>query len=242
MRLPTSAHTAQPWRIHEIASDFDVEDVWALPACGDADDFSSLLEVFATLEFPDSAPLPVRALWKVRNWLGRWCDLGRISPAPDDDTVVMLPIPGTAETTLLDRLPDDLRGTALGAVAPGPPFRPLFRTEDEYAAELSNRTVHAVLHLGWIDLGNGRHRGQLVVLVKPRGRFGTAYMAFIKPFRYALVYPALMKAIERAWRRRQMRADRRLTPLATGDAVREWDARWRQDSGRPKPSSIWNSP
>ena len=33
-------------------------------------------------------------------------------------------------------------------IAPGKPFRPLYRTGHEYAAELSNRTVHAVtVHL-----------------------------------------------------------------------------------------------
>ena len=31
MRLPNSAHTSQPWRIHELAADFQLEDVWALP-------------------------------------------------------------------------------------------------------------------------------------------------------------------------------------------------------------------
>jgi hypothetical protein len=39
----------------------------------------------------------------------------------------------------------------------------------------------------------------MAVLVKPNGRFGAAYMAAIKPFRYLLVYPALMRSIERDW-------------------------------------------
>ena len=43
-------------------------------------------------------------------------------------------------------------------------------------------------------------RGQMAVLVKPNGLFGTAYMAAIKPFRYLIVYPALMLMIEREWR------------------------------------------
>ena len=34
MRLPNDAHTSQPWRIHEIAPDFRLEDVWALPTPG----------------------------------------------------------------------------------------------------------------------------------------------------------------------------------------------------------------
>ena len=39
-RLPESAHTGRPWRIHDIAADFEVEDVWAFrtPDAG-PDDF-----------------------------------------------------------------------------------------------------------------------------------------------------------------------------------------------------------
>jgi Protein of unknown function (DUF2867) len=39
----------------------------------------------------------------------------------------------------------------------------------------------------------------MAVLVKPNGLFGTACMAAIKPFRYLLVYPALMRRLERDW-------------------------------------------
>lgn len=200
MRIPISAHTSRPWRIHEIAPDFAVEDVWALPTFGGPDDFPRLLDVAATLDFPDSGPLPVRLVWKVRDELGRWLGLGRIS-VPSDESAGALPIPGSGETTLVERLPDDLRGTAVRTVAPGTPLRPIYQTEDEYAEELSNRTVHSVMHLGWVELDDGRYQGRMAVLVKPRGRLGEAYMALIKPFRYALVYPALMRVVERAWQR-----------------------------------------
>jgi hypothetical protein len=203
MRIPTSAHTSQPWRIHEIAPDFEIEDVWALPASGEADEFPTMVEVFASLDFPGEAPLPVRALWGTRDLLGRWFGIGRIS-TPPDDAVDALAIPDTDETTLLERVPDDLRGTADFSVAPGTPFRPLYCTDREYAAELSNRTMHGVMHLGWVEQEDGRYRGQMAVLVKPRGAFGKAYMAFIKPFRYALVYPALLRVAERAWQRRHI--------------------------------------
>ncbi len=79
---------------------------------------------------------------------------------------------------------------------------PLYHTDVEFAAELSNRTVHAVMHLAWVDQGEGRYQGQMAVYVKPRGPLGKGYMALIKPFRYWVVYPALMRQIERAWNRR----------------------------------------
>jgi hypothetical protein len=203
MRVAKTAAHARPWRIHEIAPDFTVEDVWALPAHGGAADFPTLLDVMVSLDFPSSTSLPTRVLWSTRDRLGRWFDLGRISAQIDGtaDGAGRLPIPGTNETSLADRLPDDLRDTAnldFGST----PFAPLYRTEDEYAAELSNRTVHAVLHLAWVDQGEGNYHGQMAVYVKPRGLFGKGYMAFIKPLRYAVVYPALMRHIERAWTRR----------------------------------------
>jgi Protein of unknown function (DUF2867) len=70
----------------------------------------------------------------------------------------------------------------------------IYQTHDEWVAELSNKTLHAVMHIGWVadDSGSGYH-AQMAVLVKPNGRFGKAYMAAIKPFRYALVYPLLLR-------------------------------------------------
>lgn len=60
--------------------------------------------------------------------------------------------------------------------------------------------MHAVLHLSWVEDGDGRYRGQMAVLVKPNGLFGRLYMAAIKPFRYLFIYPALMRNYERYWR------------------------------------------
>ena len=34
MRLPSTAHTSRPWRIHELTRDFRLEDVWALATRG----------------------------------------------------------------------------------------------------------------------------------------------------------------------------------------------------------------
>jgi hypothetical protein len=53
-----------------------------------------------------------------------------------------------------------------------------------WVGKLAKRTVHAVLHLGWIPDESGAYHGQLAVLVKPNGLFGKACMAAIKPFRH----------------------------------------------------------
>lgn len=203
MRLPNSAHESRPWRIREIAADFTVEDVWELPAHGSAEDFQVLIENAVSSDPAHADSLPARALWQFRDRLGRWFGLDTISAAVDnggEGAAGKLSIPGTNETSLAGRLPDDLRDTAADIHFASLPFVALYRTDVEFAAEVSNQTVHAVMHLAWVDQGGGRYQGQMAVYVKPRGPFGKAYMALIRPFRHWVVYPALMRQFERTWK------------------------------------------
>ena len=202
MRLPNSAHESRPWRIREIAPDFILEDVWALPARGGAEDFQVLLDRTVSSDPSQSKSLPTRALWRLRDRLGSLFGLGRVSaPAGGaEEGAGGLPIPGTSETSLTSRLPAELRGTAADLRFDSLPFVPLYRTDDEFAAEVSNQTVHGVMHLAWVEQGEGRYQGQMAVYVKPRGQLGKAYMALIKPFRHWVVYPALMRQMEREWK------------------------------------------
>src|SRR5271163_2844631 len=111
MRLANAAHESGPWRIREIVPDFILEDVWALPAHGGAEDFQTLLEIAASSDPAGAESLPTRVLWGVRDLLGSWFGLGRISDPVDggrDDGAGKLPIPGCGETSLTDRLPEDL--------------------------------------------------------------------------------------------------------------------------------------
>jgi hypothetical protein len=80
------------------------------------------------------------------------------------------------------------------------PLSSLYLLEDEWAAEVANRTVHGVMHLAWVPDEKGGYRGQMAVLVKPNGLLGKAYMAAIRPFRHLIVYPPLMLQLEREWR------------------------------------------
>ncbi len=198
MRLPNEAHESGPWRIRAIAPDFILEDAWALPVHGKAEDFQWLLDRTVSSDPSESKSVPTRVLWGVRDRLGSWFGLGRISDAPDGgDHARGLPIPGTSETSLsrpASRKTCATRRTDL--TFRSLPFMPLYRTDTEFAAELSNRTVHGVMHLAWVAEGGGSYQGRMAVYVKPRGRLGQAYMTLIKPFRLWLVYPALMRQIE----------------------------------------------
>lgn len=198
MRAPNDVLKTQRWVIDDIVHDFDVEDVWALPIDGGPADFEAVIDLMQSIDFPGSAPLPVRLLWGIRDLLGRMFGLGRISTSADH-AGAWPPVPGTDERSLIGRVPAELRDTATDSHLTDKPFRPLYFTDTEFADEISNRTMYGVMHLAWVDQGGGRYQAQMTVYVKPRGAVGKAYMAFIKPFRYAVIYPALMRYLERLW-------------------------------------------
>lgn len=195
MRLPNAAHTSRPWRIHEIAPDFELEDVWELPGRGDPGEFPQLVELIASFDPAQSSSRASRALWALR-----W-KLGTLLGWDDPDGGV-----GSRVATLRDRLPADL--AACGPDFAALPFASLYLTDDEFAAEVANRTMHGVMHIGAVEDGDGSFRAQMAVLVKPNGRFGTAYMAAIRPFRHLIVYPALMRQGRELWERRGPAATR----------------------------------
>lgn len=202
MKRLRAEHERRPLRIHQLVPDFTLEDVWALPVQGDAEDFENFLRFVGSFDPSETDNRPARFLWDLRDRLGAWLDLGEISSPVDADEEGGLPIPGTDETSLRGRLPADLRETTAGFDFDLLPFEPLYRTDREAAAEIGNRTVHGVLHLAWVEGEGGRYSGRMAVYVKPRGAFGRAYMAAIKPFRYLVVYPALMREMGRAWKAR----------------------------------------
>jgi hypothetical protein len=184
MRLPDEAHTTQPWRIHEIAPDFRLEDVWQIRGTGSPEDFGRLVDGMTSSDPSESQSFLVRALfdlrWKIGGLLG-W---------DEEETGV-----DSRVGSLRERLPVDLLDS------PGPdfeslPFRSLYLTDDEFAAEVANETVHGVMHIGRVREPAGAYREQMAVLVKPNGLLGRGYMAAITPFRHLIVYPAMLRQIE----------------------------------------------
>jgi hypothetical protein len=103
--------------------------------------------------------------------------------------------------TLRDRLPVDLRDAPSGPDFDALPFTSLYLLEDEWAAEIANRTMNGVMHVGWVPDAAGGYRGQMAVLVKPNGALGAAYMAAIRPFRHLIVYPPMIGEIGRLYQR-----------------------------------------
>jgi hypothetical protein len=191
MRLPNTAHTSRPWRIHELIADFHLEDVWALPTPGGPNDFPRLVQLIASGDPSQRSSRAARTLWTLRRKVGEL--LGWDGP----DAGVRASVP-----TLRDRLPADLRDAPSGPNFEGLPFTSLYLLDDEWAAEIANRTMHGVLHIAWVPDQTPGYRGQMAVLVKRNGLLGTAYMAAITPFRHLIVYPSMLRQIGQRWQTR----------------------------------------
>jgi hypothetical protein len=183
--LDTTEHTSRPWRIPAIASVFRVLDVWALPTPGGRGDFPRLVHLMATFD-PARTSTVVRGLFAVR-----WT-LGRLFGLDGQDSGL-----GTRVPSLRDRVPAEIANTSVHFDTDA--FTPLYVADDEFALEIANRTVHGVLHVGWVSDGAGGHRGQMAILVKPNGVLGTAYLVAIAPFRHFIVYPLMLRDVGRAW-------------------------------------------
>jgi hypothetical protein len=189
-RLPNSAHTSRPWRIHEVTADFRLEDVWALPGRGTPSEFPSLVQSITSRDPAQGSSRVMRALWATR-----WT-VGRLFGWDDPDSGL-----GSRVTTLRDRLPPDLVRHGHGPDFTALPFKPLYLTDFEYAAEIANETMHGVMHIGRVEEQDGFSRAQMAVLVKTNGRVGDLYMAAIRPFRHLIVYPAMMREGQEMWKR-----------------------------------------
>jgi Protein of unknown function (DUF2867) len=191
MRLPNTAHTSRPWRIHELTPDFRLEDVWELPGVGGPDDFPRLVALMASLDPSQGSSRAARVLWAIR-----W-KVGALLGWDDPGTGL-----GSRVPTLRERLPADLRDAPTGPEFDALPFTSLYLLEDEWAAEIANQTMHGVMHISRIPDDTGGFRARMAVLVKPNGLLGHAYMAAIRPFRHLIVYPPMMRDGERAWHER----------------------------------------
>jgi len=192
MRRPIEDHRNPTWRVHDHATDFDLLDVWRFPIRLEAD-----VPLATVLDFLTEVNSELRTgngmaaqLFRLRGWLGRVFGWDGNASYPESVSVVDR---GAAET-------------ASGIESETPSylgFEPVYSTQDEMLFELENATVHALMHLGRVELEEGRSAGewapQMGVYVKRRGLLGRLYMAAITPFRHLIVYPTMMRAAARAW-------------------------------------------
>jgi hypothetical protein len=186
MRIQPSEFLALPLRVHALLHDVPLEDAWAVPLSGGGSG-RTIEDVRAVMvEGIGAAPAVVQGLFRIRRTLGRLLGWDRERAIWNTGSAV-------------DRLSPSDRARSL--VTPGSPdghFRLLYRFEDEQLGELRNATVHAFLSLSIRPTARG-YVAYLGVFVRPVHRLTWVYMGAIAPFRRLLVYPALIRTMQRAW-------------------------------------------
>jgi hypothetical protein len=188
---PKTTYRQRPWRVHTLAQDFLLEDLWTFRLGGrPADDVGQVLDVF----------------WSVfhqleRGWLARTrLVAGRAFGWDDHDFTRS--IPGCREKSVAERMEcGDRQRNLAPPDAPSPVATPIVKTvylfNDEVLYEASNDTIHTLLHIAIAD-----GEATLGVFVKWRGALSRLYMAAIWPARHLLIYPALVRRIEHTWAKR----------------------------------------
>lgn len=190
MRLSPTVFQQKPLYAHAFLADAPLHDVWAihLKGGGPGRTLRSLQPLLQFQSIERIHPI-VRALFALRFAVGkllRW----------DDD------VSGTAASSYLHRLPAADRARSLtkpGTVNQG--FRVIYEFENESLSEIINGTVHAFSLLTIESVSDG-YQICWAIYVKKVNSLTPFYMALIDPVRRILVYPILIRRIERAWAER----------------------------------------
>ncbi len=207
--IDKKTHYSYPWKVHEIAKDFELLDVWEFPILADKtknQDFSLFLKVMQQPSKPS-----VRSFFSMKFLVARFLVLLRVFLGETfglDKNVNSLPIPGCKETSLKDRLSEeDLERSLAEPVGEEDQGKFTWRTvyfyENEMLTELSNNTVHVLMQWGWVHKSGNYYTIQLAVYAKPRGILGEFYMKLIMPFRHMIVYPEMMEEVKDRWEKRK---------------------------------------
>ncbi len=77
-------------------------------------------------------------------------------------------------------------------------FRTVYAFESEQLAEMMNRTAHAFFCMAIEPTGDG-YTMYWAIYVRETGALTPIYMSLIDPFRRYIVYPAIVRSVERTW-------------------------------------------
>lgn len=184
------------WIVNEITSDFNHLDTWEIPLKiqqGKPRDLETILKVMHSRQ-----PICDVMDWATEflYWLRK--DLGKLFGW--DRHINLLPIPGCAETSVSERLKklgltssNDEPKYEMFEDKESANFKTVYSLPDESLLELSNNTVHGLLHYGLVRTGPEWMTLFFSVYAKPRGMLGHFYIVMIKPFRRFIVYPTTIR-------------------------------------------------
>jgi hypothetical protein len=153
-----------------------------LPDGGDGRTLADVLQLKSS-----AAPSPIESvLYSVRRFLGRAFGWDRLHIRPED--------------SLLSRLSDtDRRDSEIEPGTPDGAFQVLYRFPREQLSETRNATVQGYICVALARTSLG-YRLYYAVYVIPVSWVTRPYLIAIEPFRRFLLYPAMLKRIQRAWR------------------------------------------
>lgn len=179
---------ALPLRVHTFLVDVPLHDVWAvdLPASREPVTLAEFNSAESQSRRSGGLPSPVRALFRLRFFLGR---IFRLEAEPKDAGAASF------ETRLT---PEDRARSSVEPGTPNGPFRVVYRFENETLLEVHNRTAHAAAVSALLQTATG-YRYYFAVYVAKASWITPLYMALIDPFRRWLVYPALLRNIRATW-------------------------------------------
>lgn len=178
-----------PWRVHEFLASVPRRTLYRVDLPGGREGMT-LQEINDITGFGSAGEMEVgvvtQALFGLRGVIGRilhWDD------APELATSVTYLARLSAEDWARSRVKP---GTALGI------SRVLYRFENEWLAEIVNRTVHCFWMMASERTAHG-YALYLAVYVKRLNWFTPVYMALIAPMLKWIVYPAMIKGVRRRW-------------------------------------------
>lgn len=191
MQINTTEHYKLPWIVHDLLADFEVEDIWQFPVELAEKHTIPLFQeqLFAAMDQLSQNGIP-GMLFKLRFFLGELFGWDKATESTPTDI---------KKGSIRERYSIKYHVQKADLIPMGnADFKPVYTNDNESLAEISNATVHAGLHLSKVSDGE-IFRVHMAVYVKPKGAFGKFYMALIKPFRLAFVYPAMMRLVGKHW-------------------------------------------
>ena len=190
LRLPAEEFRRKPFRVHTLLAEVPLHDVTVirLSGGGQGRKLADFQELISGDGLQRVNPF-VSGLFKLRWALGR---LLRWDHEEGD-------IPASS---YVHRLTDEDRAQSFdrpgtGAESLGP-FRVIYSFDLEALFEIINATGQHFLHMSMEPLSDG-YTVHWAVYVKRVSWLTPLYMRLIDPFRRLIVYPAVVRMLERAW-------------------------------------------
>jgi hypothetical protein len=185
-QVSTQEFERLPLRVHEFLAGVPLHDVWAVDLPRTRPDIT-LHEFLRTRRArPHRLSPVVRALLRIRFFIGRLFGWDREPTA-------------AASETFATRLTTADRSKSLAAAGTRERlFRVVYCFENEQLLEVINRTAHAAVLSALVETAN-TYRFYFGVYVRNVNPFTPVYMALIDPVRKLIVYPSLLRSIRTSW-------------------------------------------